>query len=79
MPPILGNAIALLCVALLVAVCVRNLWKDAKSGGCGGCAGCGGGNACGGCPHCAGCHSVGRNAGTLPDVSALRLKKGARS
>ncbi|MBQ9521634.1 MAG: FeoB-associated Cys-rich membrane protein [Oscillospiraceae bacterium] len=50
MSPILGNAIALLAVALLVAVCVRNLWRDARRGGCGGCGGCSGQ-----CSHCAGC------------------------
>ncbi|MBR4212015.1 MAG: FeoB-associated Cys-rich membrane protein [Oscillibacter sp.] len=43
----LGNAVALLLVVLLAAACVRNLWRDAKRGGCGGCAGCSG--------HCAGC------------------------
>ncbi|MBQ6985615.1 MAG: FeoB-associated Cys-rich membrane protein [Oscillibacter sp.] len=54
MSAILGNAVALLLVALLVAVCVRNLWKDAKQGGCGsGCAGCAG-CANGSCIHCAG-------------------------
>lgn len=74
MPPILGNAIALLGVALLVAACARNLWKDAKQGGCAGC----GGNACGACPRCAGCHSVENYRGPLPDLSALRVKKEAR-
>ena len=44
MSPIVGNAIALLAVALLAAGCVRKLWKDAKRGGCGG-----------NCSHCAGC------------------------
>ncbi|MBQ9492716.1 MAG: FeoB-associated Cys-rich membrane protein [Oscillibacter sp.] len=49
MSPILGNAIALLAVALLVTVCARYLWKDAKRGGCAGCAGCGNGH-CARCP-----------------------------
>lgn len=52
MSPILGNAIALLAVALLAAGCVRNLWRDAKRGGCGGCSGQ--------CSHCAGCAAKGR-------------------
>ena len=42
--PILGNIIAAGFVILLVALCVRFLWKDAKSGGCAGCSG-----------HCASC------------------------
>lgn len=74
MPPILGNVIALLGVALLVAACARNLWKDAKQGGCGGCAGCGGKA----CSHCAGCHSLESYRGPLPDLSALRVKKEVR-
>lgn len=74
MPPILGNAIALLFVALLVAVCVRNLRKDAQSGGCcSGCAGCGGCHG-GACAHCDGI----RVSGPLPDISGLRLKKEER-
>ena len=52
MPPILGNAIALLMVAALVYVCARNLWLDHRQGG--GCASCGG--SCGGsCAGCGGC------------------------
>ena len=48
MPPILGNIIALLAVALLVYVSARNLWGGHKSGGCSGnCASCGGGCSCG--------------------------------
>lgn len=48
MSPVLGSAIALLGVALLVAGCVRTLWRDARRGGCGGCNG-----QCGHCPGCA--------------------------
>lgn len=48
MPPILGNIIALLAVALLVYACARNLWGGHKSGGCSGnCASCSGGCSCG--------------------------------
>ena len=61
MPPILGNTIALLCVAALVYVCAHTLWLDHKRGG--GCASCGG--SCGGnCGGCAGCSpGAGRPAG----------------
>ena len=60
MPPILGNAIALLFVGVLVCVCARTLWLDHKRGG--GCASRGG--TCGGdCAGCAGC-SVGTGSDT---------------
>ncbi len=67
----MGDAIVLLAVAALVAACVRNLWRDAKSGGCSGCAGCGGchGNAC---SRCAGFDGPRLNPETLAD---LRIKK----
>ena len=59
----LGNAIALLLVALLVAVCVRELIQGHKSGGCsGGCAGCSGG--CAGCRRSRSCSSASMRAGT---------------
>ena len=84
MPPILGNAIVLLAVALLVTACARYLWKDARRGGCGGCAGCGRGD----CAQCSACHAGTFQADKLPDLGALRLspdklrelrvKKGAR-
>lgn len=47
MPPVLANIIAVFIVVGLVALSVRTLWKDHKSGGCAGCSGCGGG--CGSC------------------------------
>ena len=54
MPVVLGNAIAILMVAALVAVCAREIWKGHKKGGCGGsCAGCSGCcGSCGGCSKC---------------------------
>ena len=39
---IFGNLTAILLVAGLAALCVRELVKEHKSGSCGGCAGCGG-------------------------------------
>ena len=73
MPPVLGNAVALLAVAALVFVCARYLWLDHQRGG--GCASCGGACAHGG--GCASCH--GGCGGGVPkdfrpiDVSALRI------
>ena len=44
MPPMLGNLIVLLVLAMVAALAVRSLWKDHKQGsGChGDCANCGG-------------------------------------
>lgn len=75
MPPVLGNAIAILAVAALVSVCVRYLWMDHKRGG--GCASCG---SNGGCASCGGCaHGGAGCAGSVPegfrpiDISALKI------
>lgn len=44
MPPILGNLIVLLALAIVVALAARSLWRSHKQGvHCNGdCAGCGG-------------------------------------
>lgn len=49
MNAVLGNLIAILLVAGLVACCVRELVQSHKGGGCGGCAGCSGN--CASCSH----------------------------
>ena len=52
MQAIVGNAVAVLMIAGLVAVCIRSLWNDHKNGsGCAGCSGCSGGS-CAGCAKC---------------------------
>ncbi len=54
MQAVFGNAVVILMVALLVAVCIRSLWNDHKNGGgCAGCSGCSGGS-CAGCMKCCG-------------------------
>ena len=61
MEVVLGNAIAVLLVALLVAVCVRELIQGHKIGGCsGGCAGCSGG--CAGCSRSHSCNTADKTA-----------------
>ena len=56
MTPIIGNLIAILLVAGLVAISIREIRKSHSGGGCcssgGGCGSCGGG--CAGCSGCSG-------------------------
>lgn len=45
MPPVLGDLIVLLALAIVIALAVRSLWRDhgrggSCNGGCAGCAGC---------------------------------------
>ena len=55
MMAVIGPVIAALMVAGLAAICVREIYKGHKSGGCGGssggCSGCSG--SCSGCSGCA--------------------------
>ena len=55
MMAVIGPVIAALMVAGLAAVCVREIYKGHKSGGCGGCSGgCSGcSGSCSGCSGCA--------------------------
>lgn len=53
----LGNAVAVLLVALLVAVCARELIRGHKSGGCAGCSG-----SCAGCSRSCGCSAANMTA-----------------
>ncbi|MBR2765536.1 MAG: FeoB-associated Cys-rich membrane protein [Blautia sp.] len=61
MNTILGNGIALLLVAGLVLLSLRELWKGHRKGGCGSCAG-----GCSGC--CASCshQHAGQAKGEIP-------------
>jgi len=53
MMAVIGPVIAALMVAGLAAICVREIYKGHKSGGCGGC-----GGGCSGCSgSCSGCSS----------------------
>lgn len=53
MPSMLGTVIVVLIVAGVVALSIRSLWKDHKSGG-----GCTGNCAtCGGCGHADACQT----------------------
>ena len=55
MMAVIGPVIAALMVAGLAAICVREIYKGHKSGGCGGCSGgCSGcSGSCSGCSGCA--------------------------
>ena len=66
MPVFLGNLIAVLLVAGLLAVCIKEILKSHKNGGCGGCSGCSGGSCAGCAGKCGGCAGkLGRHGPTV--------------
>lgn len=57
MPPILGNLIVLLVLAIVVALAIRSLWRSHKQGG----------HCNGGCACCGGCRGEKKEKGS-PDI-----------
>ena len=67
MTPVIGNCIALSLVALLVYVCVRNLLRRHKAGGCSG-----------NCASCGSCRGDRGDRGQTPVSTAVLAEDGGR-
>ena len=78
MSAIIGNAIAALLVAGLVAVCAAEILKGHKSGSCGGgCAGCSG--SCSSCGSCSREKPAGQSRGTEGRMTAKKENPAERT